>query len=697
MKRPVIIVAILLAGMAVLLALLMFNPFRPSIPETFDPAQVEAMTPARQQALVESLLKSETLTLEEGKRIVAWGYVNQPGHLVASLQETGARMRLMPRILSEVALDMLRDGEPENAVALRNLARRLYPNDPHVLGVSGIFEFLAGNTAEARRLLEQAESWRQDIPLVNFYLGAVLNQSTASADRTRGKTLMMRVVNGKDPELSELAGLAILTNPDVPVLAVEFQQILAIFEALSVLRPDNPNLNVDILRILANSAIRHAPEKALPLTDLLFEFPGTTVEDQLATVQLAQNAGELAVSRKMLADLDANALKNAESGPLLARLSAIQDMLDGRHAEGLARFRELAQTQPAEPRLHEAFRIVLEAGDIPLEAERELLRTYLNLPIESIPLSLAVLSRLMEIEPLKEQEWTDYVAQKLLPREIDLSARWLARFEQSGKVIEVLEGVRPDAERDATIALAEAYLAQRQLDQATELMRESGGRLSPALFEYYHSRIALRAGDTAAAFERWQAAHNAAVGSSDFPLLQNLGFLALELDQPVNAMQSLYTAFSSGIGFNLPQLGQLMNLTLRHGNLAQTIRIAEVLREQYPDQPVHRNNLAYFRFLAQQDVENSVEVMRDLVDDHPDVAQYRLTLALGLLRLGRHNEAKRLLDSTRIDWERTSTQGQVIYAAVLAANQQQVVASGLIQNIDLSSLIPEERALIQSN
>jgi hypothetical protein len=89
--------------------------------------------------------------------------------------------------------------------------------------------------------------------------------------------------------------------------------------------------------------------------------------------------------------------------------------------------------------------------------------------------------------------------------------------------------------------------------------------------------------------------------------------------------------------------------------------------------------------------------MRTLVEDYPDVTQYRLTLALGLLRIGRTNEAKRLLDSTAIDWASAGTRGKMIYAAVLAASNQRVVADGLIQNIDFSELIPEERALLDTD
>jgi tetratricopeptide (TPR) repeat protein len=204
-------------------------------------------------------------------------------------------------------------------------------------------------------------------------------------------------------------------------------------------------------------------------------------------------------------------------------------------------------------------------------------------------------------------------------------------------------------------------------------------------------------GQTEEAIERWKAAQNAALSGNSFPIMKNLGFLALELDQPVNALQALYTAFNAGIEFSQNQLGRLLQLTLENGSLNQTIKVAEALRDNYPEEPVHQNNLAYFRFLANISLEDSVETMRQLVEEYPDVNQYRLTLALGLLKLGRNNEAKRLLDSTSIDWNQAGTRGKMIYAAVLAANNQRVVAEGLIANIEFEDLIPEEQALLESN
>jgi tetratricopeptide (TPR) repeat protein len=198
------------------------------------------------------------------------------------------------------------------------------------------------------------------------------------------------------------------------------------------------------------------------------------------------------------------------------------------------------------------------------------------------------------------------------------------------------------------------------------------------------------------AIEFWKEAYQGVVGTNRFPLMKNLGLLALQLDQPVNAMQSLYTAFSAGIPFNEIQAGKLIGLTMEYGSLRQAIQVADYLAGRFSDSPVHQNNLAYFRFLAEEQVEESVEVMRGLVEEYSDIPQFRLTLALGLVKSGRSNEANRLLKSTNINWQETSTRGLLIYCVVLAASDQQTLAQGLLQSLDTEVLIPEEKALLES-
>jgi hypothetical protein len=150
------------------------------------------------------------------------------------------------------------------------------------------------------------------------------------------------------------------------------------------------------------------------------------------------------------------------------------------------------------------------------------------------------------------------------------------------------------------------------------------------------------------------------------------------------------------VGFSEDEASQLLSLNLRYGSLIQSIQIAESLADKYSSNPDNINNLAYFNFLLNRNLDQSLEISRNLTTKYPAVYSYKLTLALGLLKNGRTNEASRLIDDSRIELTSLGSRGKMIYAAILAANGQEAIARGLVQNIDMSELIPEEAALIES-
>jgi tetratricopeptide (TPR) repeat protein len=641
-------------------------------------------------------LMSSPIAPQDSRNAIKWMFLNHPEEATTLLNDAIDFSGRFPKDLSDVALELIREENFSTGMKVLEITRKLFPSDPHVLGMIGIIAYLTNRHDEARKYLEWARTWQRDIPLVDFYLGGLLIQSESTVDRTRGKTLLKGVISAQSPDLKELAGLALLSNRAVPVLKSEFVEILEVLKGLNTFRPDNPNLNALVMRILVNRANELAPGEALPLAMVLIKFPDSTEEDQLATAELAQMQMDIATAGELLNPFQPEDME--EDNPFITRvrrLKAIQLLMERNFSEGVEMFRRLVSEMPDSPGLTSSFRVALTA-DMPLEYLREMLALYLRLDISDPAMSTSVLTKLIEVDPLRQEEWGQYAAENLLSQKPGPIGNWLIRNGFPEKVIDTFSTDLSTLTASESVVLIEAAFAVDNLDLAEAAIAAGRARLDPSMYEFMRARLALENDDLEEAFEHWKAAHNSAIMSQSFPLLQNLGFLALELDQPVTALQSLYTAFSAGISFSQMQAGRLLELTLKYGSLPQSIKVAEFLAERYPDNPVHKNNLAYFRFLAEQDLEQSVETMRELVEANPNVHNYRLTLALGLLKIGRQNEANRLLQSTPINWESTGNRGQLIYAAVLSANNQRVVADGLIQNIDLESLIPEEKALIEA-
>ncbi|MFO7725165.1 MAG: hypothetical protein R6V45_06405 [Oceanipulchritudo sp.] len=654
---------------------------------------------------LESVFSASRLPEGRETALLSWLFANHPERAERLIRERENDISGLPRHLSDTALALFRAGGQQSAVEIMRLARDLYPNDPDVLGIMGIIAYLGGSREEARRYLEQAESWGQNRPLVDFYLGGILVLSDSTADQTRGKTLLMERVRGIDEELKELSGLTLLTSTKVPLIGEDIIFVYTNLDEAGVFRPDNENLNADALRIITNKLVSVLPEEALETAELLLQYPGADFTDELGMIQLAQSQGNPGRAAPYIEALEErpDRLDSPEAARRFARLRMVQLFLEESHEAGLVQLEEIIENPEMDTvALQESFQSVLQS-DLPMDVERQVLQAYLEMPSLSVNNSLQVLARLTSLSPLREKEYVAWAMENLFERNPLAVGSWLSGIEATGVLIEALEDL-PALTPDQAVLLINTYLqeeepelAQSVLDASRSAERAgSAAEMDPAVRAFLQSNILIQQGERERAAEFWEESHQAVMGSNRFPLLKNLGFLALEMDQPVNALQSLHTALAAGIPFTPEQAGQLLQLTLEYGNLQQSIEVAEYIARLQPDAPAAKNNLAYFQFLAESSVEESVEVMRELVEEYPDIHQFTLTLALGLIKSGRTNEANRLIQGTNIDWNDTSNRGRLIYAVVLAATDQRVVADGLIQSLDMEEFIPEERALLEA-
>jgi tetratricopeptide (TPR) repeat protein len=638
--------------------------------------------------------------LPEGneKAFLVWAFKNNAEKVEEYSRKYAQGVSNLPWYMSDGAWDMVKEGDVENGLKMLTLAQELFPNDPDVLGITGIITYLRGDSDNARKFLEEAESWRANRPIVDFYLGGLLVSSESAADRARGKAILMKLVGGNDAELRELSGLTLLTNPGVPMIVEDLDLIYASLVEDSVFRADNPNLPVEALRVIINKLARQRPEEAMKLADLLLGNPNVNVEDMIGIIRLGQALKLTEKSGDLLNQLEQNDafMKLLEEDNRLEELGAIQDFMEESHESGMESLRVIVASPESDAVvLQRSFKTILN-NELPISVEGELLKLYLEMPVFHVPTSLNILSRLIQVEPLESETWVAYAIEELLAKDFVRVGGWLTGVDASGAIIKALSTRDTQLTPNEALILINAYISDEKLEQAEVALQESKGLIEPIMDSYFMAQILAGKGEKEEAFVYWKEAQQAVLGSNRFPLMKNLGILALQLDQPVNAMQTLYTAFSAGIPFTQAQAGELIQLTLQYGNLRQAISIADYLAQQFPDSPVHINNLSYFKFLTEEQVEESVEAMRKVVDDYPELNQFRLTLALGLVKAGRTNEANRLLKSTDIDWDKTSTRGLLIYAVVLAASGQESVAEGLLQNLDLEVLIPEEKALLEA-
>lgn len=694
MKLPAILI-VSVAVVAGILAVVLLRSGDGVDYTNFDPGVLASVSESRQETVLEGYLTNQKMDSAQKVEFLKWMFENSAEAGSNLIREHGLSQGNLPEQLSRACFELLQEQKTDAAVTILDLGRELYPNDPSMLGVTGVAAYLAGRQDEAYQLLSQSETWRRDIPMVDFYLGGLLLESEVAANRARGKALLVRVAESQSEDFSELAGLMVLSNTGIPLNSREFKDLYETLMESNTFRIDNTALNVAILRILVGRAIRFYPEAGLELADLLIQYPKATDRDLLVSAQLAQNLGQVERATEYLSALgDTGPEEGSPEAGFSARIRATQFMLTGEYEKGLEAFEGLISSNPADPNLPGIFQIVLRTK-LPMSIEEAFLNLLLELEAADVDSQLAGLQRLTEIDPLREEKWLTYAAENLLQKEPENVGAWMIR---NGGAEMVVAGLSQKAglSEDACRILVEAYLNEGRHELALQTLAQFPDTLTSAMHAYLSARAYLIGGDTDMAYEKWHEAYNQALSSDAFPMMKNLGILAVQLDQPMTALQCLYASLTAGIPFTENQAQGLLDLTLKYGNLGQSIKVASYLKENFPDKPVHKNNLAYFKFLAEEDLDTQVEFMRELSEEYPEIQNYRLTLALGLLKIGRQNEASRLIQNTSINWGEAGNRAQLIYAVILGATNQRVVAEGLMQNIDMDALIPEEKALLEA-
>jgi hypothetical protein len=93
-------------------------------------------------------------------------------------------------------------------------------------------------------------------------------------------------------------------------------------------------------------------------------------------------------------------------------------------------------------------------------------------------------------------------------------------------------------------------------------------------------------------------------------------------------------------------------------------------------------------------VDDSAVKAKELAKKFPARLEFRVTAALGCLRLHDAAGARAQFNGPPIDWSKTPPSWRAVYGAVLIANEQTERARELIKTIPLERLAPEEARLI---
>jgi hypothetical protein len=110
--------------------------------------------------------------------------------------------------------------------------------------------------------------------------------------------------------------------------------------------------------------------------------------------------------------------------------------------------------------------------------------------------------------------------------------------------------------------------------------------------------------------------------------------------------------------------------------------------------PDAQNRAAYYNLLVQKNVETEARKAKELAAKFPNRLEFRVTAALGCLRMHDAAGAMAQFNGPPIDWQKAQPAWRAVYAATLMSNDETVRANEIIRTIPRERLANEERALI---
>lgn len=278
------------------------------------------------------------------------------------------------------------------------------------------------------------------------------------------------------------------------------------------------------------------------------------------------------------------------------------------------------------------------------------------------------------------------------PEDLLELTRWLNLHGQFARAATVLPLDRALASSPLLLAALDTMAGQGQWAQIDAVLARKELPIDPTVAESFRARAARERAQPLEADLHWNRALAAAAGD---PLKMQFvaNFAAQSHDR-----QPAVRAYDQLAKFPEHAISAQRSLTQILGPGDDTVALlaaTEKLAALQPDDPVVRDQRAYLNLLLRRDEAGAETTARGLVAKFPNRLAFRVTLALARLR--RHDAADALAQfrgPAEIDWSKTPPAWRAVYAAVLAANDDEPRAREFAAQLPADQLKPEERELI---
>ena len=481
-----------------------------------------------------------------------------------------------------------------------------------------------------------------------------------------------------------LAGAARLaTRGRRPEAAGLWQQVLRLPECTSEDRQEYLAflLQAGSMRAAENlvqELLRAAPDgRTLSLTAQYYNKEGNEGKAlEMARLALAR-APEDDAMRLQLADLlakSSEAAERAEARQILWLLAGKPGRLQKPAIQALARAPELSP-----------------------EEEQKVLDALNELPERGAASGLLAAELKLKMQPAAaEQIYNEAVAQWANGEAADVVelARWLNLHKQSERVLALLPVERVVTADGLLLSRMDALATLGRWQEIDALLTQPGLGLDPVVAESFHARSSIGQGAVLDAELHWEHALGLAAGEPfKLRFVANFAEQSHAMSAALKAYGQL-SRFPEHAAFAQRARQRLIEQT---GDASAARDVAEHLSAITPDDVNAQAELAHLNLLLGIDVETSLAKAKALAAKYPTRLSFRVTTALGFLR--QHDAASALAQfqgPVPIEWSRAAPGWRAVYAAALAANDQDEAARAIIATIPLERLNKEERELIAS-
>ncbi len=487
------------------------------------------------------------------------------------------------------------------------------------------------------------------------------------------------------------------------------------------LSPFDPKLN----RTMAQLLSRHNQREAVPFMRTVLLSKSATLEDRHQFILLALRLDELAAAREELANVLTIQPRTTSTLLIAAKVRMFEDKIQ----EAIQFAREALFVSPENETAQYTLALLIIRFNMP-DPSGEARRLLWGLSGNDHQTGYLALVELSQLKDLSDEEKSrllkivkapdaplllrligadldirynlappDTIVRELVTTygEADVEsvatvAAWLVKHHAYAHAIQLIPLEKQNQRRDLFLTKIEALGGLGQWQEAYELVREEVTPLNSFELEFQRARVSKGTRNTDSVASHWRKLF--AMAGTDPQRLKTFARWA----ESIGAMEEAATAYEKLAATgqdNAYAYSQLIRITEPTGNTRllreHLLNLAEIKR----DSPQVKNELTYINLLLNTNLVSSKAAALELAADDPENPNFRLTLALALVRENKPADAQTILEPLTAAFIKENYRAQVVCVAVWGANKLESAARNQAEQIVLGRLKPEERELIK--